>query len=124
MAKNEIHVTYTISDEDLEDILITALEGGIGYWACLDNTGHDWEKQPKETPTSVWAWKILNDGGTLRFLDEEDDSAEYTLDMASFFSGIGLSISKGVWSGDMDGMDAVRADCIIQFAVFGDVIYG
>lgn len=128
--EHEIKISYYFTDDDLENIMITALEGGIGYWACLDNSEveppewGDWSKQPADMPTSEYAWKILKDGGTLHFLDEEDDGAECFMDMATLFNGIGLAIKNGDWGGDMDTLDALVADCIIQYAIFGSVIYG
>ena len=42
-----------ISDvEDIDDIICTALEGGIGYWACLDNSTEEFENAPKEETVS------------------------------------------------------------------------
>ena len=127
--ENEVKVSYYFTDDDLENIMITALEGGIGYWACLDNSEveppqwGDWSKQPDDMPTSEYAWKILKAGGTLHFLDEEDDDAEYFLDMTDLFKGIGLCIQRRDWDGDMDQLDAMVADMIIQCAIFGSVIY-
>ena len=120
--EHEVRASYYFTDDDLENIMITALEGGIGYWACLDNS--DWNQQPADMPTSEYAWKILLDGGTLHFLDEEDDDAEYFLDLSSLLDGIGKCIANKDWDGDMDNVDAIVADMIIQYAVFGSVIYG
>lgn len=128
--EHEIKVSYYLTDDDLENIIITALEGGIGYWACLDNSiveppeWGDWSKQPAGMPTAEYAWKILQDGGILHFLDEEDDGAEYFLDLQSLFCGIGKAIAAKDWDGDMDKLDALLADAIIQYAIFGSVIYG
>ena len=124
MSSNAINVTYYYTEEDLKDILITALEGGIGYWACLDNTEGAWSEQPENMPTSEYAWKILYDCGTLHFTDEEDDDAEYALNLADFFKGIGLAIKNKDWDGDMDTLDACVADCIMQYAMIGSVVYG
>lgn len=122
MATFMVRITKEFTDDDLENIMITALEGGIGYWACLDNS--DWSKQPADMPTSEYAWKILQDGGTLHFLDEEDDGAEYFLDLNSLLDGIGKCIANKDWDGDIDNIDAIIADMIIQYAIFGSVIYG
>lgn len=127
---NAITVTYYYTDEDLKDILITALEGGIGYWACLDNEETeapkwgDWSKQPKDMPTAEYAWQILCDCGTLHFLDEEEEDQEYYLTMADFFKGIGLAIKNKDWDGDVDSLDACVADMIMQYAMIGSVVYG
>lgn len=125
-GQNEIKVSFFYTDEDLMDIVVTALEGGIGYWACLDNTGKDFEDKPKDTPTSEWCWKLLKDGKALHFLDDsgDEEEAEYFLDLASLYSGIGKAITNKNWDGDMDGLDALVADAVFQYAIFDDVIYG
>lgn len=123
-----ITVTYHYTDDDLENILITALEGGIGYWACLDNGGDDFDRQPRDMPTSEWCWKLLQDGGSLHFYDAEavgeDDCEEWYMDLADLYKGVGLAIRSGDWSGRVDDLDATVADSIIQYALFGSVIYG
>jgi hypothetical protein len=124
--QNEIKVSYYLTDDDIEDIVITALEGGIGYWACLDNSDVEeewWCKQPADMPTAEYAYKILCDGGTLHFLEEEGDD-EWYMDMADLFKGIGLAIQNQDWDGDMDMLDAMVADTIFQYAMLGSVVYG
>lgn len=132
MTDHEIKVTesYYFTEDDFENIVVTALEGGIGYWACLDNSDveppewGDWSKKPKDVPTSVYAWRILRDGGTLHFLDEEDDSAEYFVDLVDLYNGIAFALRNQDWDGDMDMLDADIADMIFQYAIFGEVVYG
>ena len=51
------------TEEDITDIVITALEGGIGYWACLDNTGEEFENAPKEEAVSETTARILLNNG-------------------------------------------------------------
>ena len=55
----KLMLTVRLTDEDIEDIVVTALEGGIGYWACLDNTGKEYEEAPEDEPVSITATKIL-----------------------------------------------------------------
>lgn len=120
-----IPVPYEFTDDDLECIVITALEGGIGYWACLDNDNGDFADQPDDMPTSEWCWKLLNQGGQLHFLDAEDLAGEeWYMDYADLFKGISKAIKNRDWDGDMDLMDAAVADCIFQYALCGSVIYG
>ena len=124
MDKYTIKITKEFTDENMEDIVVTALEGGIGYWACLDNTGKEWNDQPDDTPISEYAWKILKGGGELLFLDEEDDDTQYFLCLPCFINGIKQAIQNGYWDGDMDSIDAEIADIIFQYAIFDDIVYG
>lgn len=123
MDKFKVQITKEYTDEEMEDIVVTALEGGIGYWACLDNTTDDFKDQPKDTPTAVWCWQLLKEGKELRFLDEEDDGAEYHLCLSCLLNGIRLATEQGFWDGDMDTLDALVADAILQYAIFNDIIY-
>lgn len=120
----EVRKVFTFTDDDLMNIVITALEGGIGYWACLDNTRSEWDGQPEEASTSEWAWKILNEGGTLIFEDAEDDTTAWGFTLSTLFSGIAKTIQESDWDGDMQGMDANVADLIFQYGIFGEVVYG
>lgn len=125
MIDHEIHVTskYFYTDDDMENIVVTAIEGGIGYWACLDNTGVDWEEKEKYVPVSVWCWKLLKEGKVLHFLKEDGDD-EFYFGMENLHSGIGLAIQEGYWSGDMDDLDGNSADAIFQFGLFDELVYG
>lgn len=126
MTDHEIKVTrsFFYTDDDFENICVTALEGGIGYWACLDNSGDDWKAKPKGVPTSVWFWKLLKDGKEIYFTDAEDDDVEFFIDISLLFEGIAKAIELEYWDGDMDSMDAEVADMIFQHAIFGEVVYG
>ena len=121
-----INVTkhFYYDDEDMMDIVITALEGGIGYWACLDNTTPEWENEPDDMSTSEYAWKLLNDCRTLHFLDAEGEDGPWTFNIADLYRGIGDAIKAGDWDGDMDSLDATVADCIFQHGMLGSVVYG
>ena len=119
-----IDVAYYYSDEDLQDIVISAIEGGIGYWACLDNTTEAWKDKPKGMPVSEWAYEILKKGGKLKFVDAEDDEAEYEIDWDSFIIGIKSAISAHIWDGEIDNVDSIIADSIFQYAIFGELTFG
>lgn len=120
----EVTVIYTLNEQDMEDIIVTALEGGIGYWAKLDNTQAEWAEKPAKMPTAEYAWQILRNGGELHFIDEEDDGTEYQFNLTDLLYGIESSIEAGEWHGDIVSLDASLADMIIQYAVFGEVVYG
>ena len=54
-----VEVSVYLTDEDVADLMCTAIEGGIGYWACLDNTSEAFVNAPKEEPVSETSAKIL-----------------------------------------------------------------
>ena len=127
----EIKTVLEIEDQDIEDIVVTALEGGIGYWACLDNTGAEFETAPKDEPISITASKLLLARKELKFIDEQDDNVEYILTIDMLLEGIKLWIEKGYDCYgavvgnlfDCGNIDAIGADMIFQFAMFGEWRY-
>ncbi|MBO7731509.1 MAG: hypothetical protein J6S67_03125 [Methanobrevibacter sp.] len=141
MELQEIKFTVerTLTAEDLDDIFTTAIESGyegIGYWAILDNTDPAWEKaeadlkaEGKELYWGTVATRVLLNGDAIKFEDaegEEDDS-DWILDMEKFKKGCGLyekergSLIKNLENGSFD---AVEADCLVQYCVFGEVVFG
>lgn len=130
--KVKVEYEITLTALDIEDLIITALENGIGWWACFDNSGEEFENAPDDEATAETAAKILAGGGKLTLMDKEDvrDSWELTLD--KLLSGIKQFVEGGydkygVFQTDemnWSGFDAVCADTIIQLALFNEVVFG
>ena len=126
ILKKEIEILIT--DEDIDDIMVTALEGGINYW-CLrcDVVG---------AYKGEYASEQISRGGELNFQvveDFEDDKDTYTLSKEKLLSGIETYLE---WDLDIIArntqtefvldtcrIDGCRADMIVQYALFGDLIY-
>lgn len=110
--------------QDIDDIMVCALEGGINYWA-------DAADVIEEKRVADWGHEQIARGGVLMIHDsEEDETHELTLE--KFLTGFKLWFENGgdnygaVSANEVDcGMiDAGDADCIIQYALFGEVVYG
>lgn len=113
-------ITTSVSIETLEDIVVTALEGGIGYWSILDNSTKPWKKYDFcDLPTSQAAFELLYNGEALKFYDVEDDTKVWQLTWKNLLKGV--EIFGGVKEEDID---AEVADQIIQYALFGKVVFG
>lgn len=130
MCEVEAKTRIRLTDEDIVDIVITALEGGIGYWACLDNTGEEFKNAPAYESASETVARILLDGGTVKFFDEEDDDRPLILNLDKLLRGVCLFVEQGydqydVFTGKVDlcNFDAICADQVFQLALFNDVIY-
>lgn len=128
-VENKIELT----SQDIEDIMVTALEGGIGYWARLDNTGDAYKNAPKEEPVSITCARELLAGNNVFFEDVEEDGSEYVLNLHMLLKGIGQWIDANMTSlkglvmhGSIDtyDIDAAIADEIIQYALFGEIVFG
>lgn len=119
-----------LTPEDIEDIVSTALCGGIGYWACLDNTQPEFDNMSDDGCIDTWVAKILMEGGTVRFFDEEDESV-YGLTLEMLLNGIKLYVELGFdkydcFTGnkvDLYNCDATVADAVFQLAIFNDIVY-
>lgn len=138
---NEETVTYSVkrrlTETEIKDVITTAIEGGIGYWACLLND----DKAYVETRNALKAvqkdvfycdiiYKALKDGKRIRFQDADDieDGDIWILTWNKLMKGIvlyeekqGKSVRKSLQDGDFD---ACEADMVFQYALFEDVIYG
>lgn len=115
------HVTAKVTDQDINDIMSAALDGGITGWC--GRTEVVGERCGK------YASDEISRGGELRLYDMETDEV-YTLTLDKFLRGlsqyIGGCYDYVTENGSLDAgqIDAEGADCIIQFALFGDIIYG
>lgn len=126
-----VSISLKLTDEDLEDIMCSALEGGAGYWAVLDNTREEYMDAPKEETVVETTMKILLKGGGVTFMDSEDWKTKWVLTLEKLLRGIKM------WAEDWDGnrfidggnldigmIDANEADSILQLALFKDVVFG
>lgn len=126
----EVARTIAITEEDIGDIICTALSGGINYWACLDNTKEEFDNKPSDVGVDEWTTKILLDGGTVTFVDYDYEYyEEYQLTLEGLLYGIKLYVERGYdrlacFTGeevDLCNFDAECADVVIQLAIFNDV---
>ena len=125
--------TINITEEDIGDIVCAALEGGIGYWACLDNMDEVWSNEENKCKSySEIATDILLNDGEIRFLGAEDHS---TIIGAMTFEKLTNGIYKYLIENsevvdlenlciDTSSIDCEAADVIFQYALFGDIVYG
>lgn len=113
----------------LADVLTTAVEGGVNYWASVSE--YKWQDR---APADVYA--VIH--------DQEDDEPgaghRVTIDtIAHGLSTLRRARATEAWlqseswrrvldsdrtNGDEGDFDAGDADCIVQAGIFGEVIYG
>lgn len=128
MKNNEFFINITktvkITQEDIDDIMCSALEGGITYWCRKAKVVGEY--------LGEYASEQISRGGKLKLYDAEEDEV-YELTLEKFLKGIELAIQHNYYAeyGWCDGtmldtcnVDASVADAIIQLALFDDVIYG
>lgn len=135
----EYQVPEKLSVGEVIDIIATACEGGIGYWAILWNEGEDWEQAKERLVQSGEKdflycdifWEVLRSGGEIKFTDaeEEDPGPDETwyLNLEKFKKGCVQycqergSLTKALADG---AFDAMEADILFQYALFGEIVYG
>jgi len=123
----KIQVDKQITVEDIENIMVTAIEGGIGYWSVLKANTPEWVNKPKGLPVSQYATQLLVEGKEVVFFDSEEnekDADHWTLTLEKLLNGIVKNTNERPQDADLDNMDALTADCIVQFALFDEVVYG
>ena len=117
-------ITIELTQEDVDDIMATALEGGITYWC-------DEAEVVGEKYLGDWASDQISRGGSLLLHDNEEDE-KYLLNLTKFLNGFKLWVEGGydqygaIEKGKVDCgvIDAIAADQIVQLALFNDVIFG
>ena len=106
-----MRIAIEVSEEQLKDLVITAIEGGI---------------------TSGWAHRIDAYSPSKGTAIVDDGEKRRTVSVHSMARGLKLCAAAkldeggwafGAWARDRIG-DAIIADVILQFGVFGEVIYG
>jgi len=127
-----VHTVITVTAEEVQDLLLCALEGGSNYWYRIEGTDlpdgrsfrefcdgnvHGYHKVPLEPDCAVL------------FSDKEDggDAEIYRLDLDAIHRGVQQMAGKyprhfrDVLD---DNADADTGDCFLQCALFGEMIYG
>ncbi len=120
----KVIVEIDITENDIENIIVTSFEGGSNYWMGLDNSRSEWKDRPEDEPHSTWATKLLLDGKSVFVYDIEDDKEEYELTLEKILNGIRQNAKERPFDSDLEKGDATTSDCIVQYALFGEVVYG
>jgi hypothetical protein len=144
MAKSDARVQF------LHDVMITALEGGVGYWSvadqiirhenddlwyerytlyCLDpddptgKTAGECGLSTREKPVEVCQGHLIDPDAIARGmgLATRPEAASDEIGWAYTGRAHVIGANRANDAGDIDAGDA---DCIVQLAAFGQVIYG
>lgn len=140
MENITVTITQEITEEQINDLVCTALEGGITYWCgkarakvfkYVDTPDKDQEKVKyigvldEDQEKINFASDVIGYGGTLIFYDAES-SDKWELTIEKMLKGIQRQCTEKKCSVNelLDGYDAEDADCIIQYALFDEIIFG
>lgn len=118
--KVDVELTFTLTNDDIESIMRTALKGGVKHWCRNVELAIGWTDCPLHEQIPRY--------GTLRFCDMNDNIHDLTLE--KFLAGFRLFyINGGEVERKAEGRIDIRdigkseADAIIQYALFGKIIH-
>lgn len=120
-----VPATITVTEEQIDDLMTTALEGGICYWcASAKPLNNDYKG-------ATYASHAVSKGATLCLVDSMT-GATHHLDVHILIRGIVRACQANpdyllmFLDPDNHGhnLDAGRADVIVQLAIFGETLYG
>jgi hypothetical protein len=130
----EITIKQTISREVLEDIFVTALEGGSNYWYYLPEESikaiRDAVPKSEDPYISTAILKAILDHDVKVFVNdaEQEDELIGIVSKSTMQARLQLlSDSEDRWALEShvreDG-DASSADVVFQYLAMGEVVYG
>lgn len=128
----KIEVKHVFSNQDIQDIIATALEGGINYWCgcankMLNTDGTLSGVLPEDRSNVHFKSDVIAFGGTLILFDVDYATTKqiWYLNIEKLLNGIAMFCKEsGVKMEELiDQHDAADADQIVQYALFGKLVY-
>lgn len=127
MNKYSVMPTFKFSDEDMLDIISSAVYD-IGYWGGIHDSNEYYEARDelnKEDRTyEDILYHMLKKGDHIVMYDVEDELETWDLTLDKLLNGIKLTIENGYWNGKIDDIDGEVGDIIFQYALFEEIVYG
>ena len=128
MEEFVVQAPIKVTQENVDDIMCTAFEGGITYWCPRAEL----VKQPESD--IKYTHEAISRGGEIELYDAEKDE-KHLLTLEKFKEGLQRFLrcenhnscynSGVIQDGELDcgSIDATCADMIIQYAIFGEIVY-
>ena len=124
----EVKATVRIPEQKINDMIVTAVEGGCRYWASFQFP-KDWKEKYQNY------FEIPMQGGEIEVSDVEADELLGVLNRATIQTGLQLMANCKDIKGKQvparhfknlatDNEDAETADVFLQLAVIGEIVYG
>lgn len=115
------------NNELLDSVIITAIEGGIGYWSVCSE--YEWDGVPAravvqefdESTGEPYGEKLTIDRALVsKALDRVTDLTQPRIANKSLTKEIIFAVLED----DPGCIDADGADVLVQFGLFGKIVYG
>lgn len=120
-----IEKNLEFTDENIDDLVVTAFEGGIDYW-CGEVKVKEGSMYVEDYDKLEYASDAISKGGTLILFDAESEET-WELTLEKIIHGIKCYCEKNSYTDAddlMDNYDAGTADAIIQYALFDEIVFG
>ena len=105
-----------VTEDHLDSILVGCFEGGSNYWIRKIEVAKDDYKGKKRASECVAA------GGELWIYTDGDGM--HRLTKPSLIQGLQMYLDESTYQYWPDGSDAQTYDLILQYALFGEIVYG
>ncbi len=108
------------SPTDYADLFVAAIEGGINYWAEVETYRH-WfaDLENSGDPGQDYAKAIIIEDETRTAFTVDSRSENWHTAVAKAADYFGMSVAAFI-----EDHDAGSGDVVMQFALFGEVVYG
>jgi hypothetical protein len=126
-------IVINLTDQQREDLIVTALEGGSNYWYFLSDAAVSivekatWHYK-KGTPFSIRFWVAIKNGAVIPIHDAEDEKTKIgEISLASIEKGEQLLADKHFhYLSDIltENGDAATGDAWFQYCSLGELVYG
>jgi hypothetical protein len=128
----KINITqeFEVSRTLLEDLIVTAIEGGSSYWYWLDRDEMDAKLPKTNEPLAMKLADCLYSDKDFSLNVYDDESQEDLLGaitQASCIKAFEILKEKYSWVIEnivLENWDANDADCFFQVAVMGEIVFG
>jgi len=121
----EVPKEVEITDEQIDDLMVTALEGGINYW-CGGVELKEGTVTAEQEKNLRYLSNAISLGGTI-ILHDAESSDKWELTKEKFLKGIEKTLE---WGGNadvqdlFDNHDAEVADVLLQYSLFDEIVFG
>ena len=120
-------IEIEIPDQDIIDVLTTALEGGSNYWYWIKELPEVFDDPEffdgnNSLTENICEYILINSENKIMISDVETDEELGYLCKDNIRTGINLFTSAGYQFDP--AMDTNDADILFQYIVMGEVVYG
>ena len=113
-----------ITEKNIIDTVITAIEGGVDYWMDCDDEENQWlGKHGGRSFSEKFAHGLIA-GETATICDVEDADTKWEMTVETLIKGFELYFNNPLRCRSFEDHDAEDADTIFQLGLFNEVRYG